>query len=428
MGMVKTAKEVKEVVDAYNKACKDFNNAQTMSDIGQASLAATRAMEALAGLAGVRLSGDPGEIAKAFDKYMPTQALKDGGITSPEVYRSLGLPVPKFDQNGGTCPIVQVDTRSWWQRAKDFIQRRDPLTFDLDGDGLETVGVAATNPILFDHDADGIKTGTGWVQPDDAFLVMDKNGNGTIDTGRELFGDSTIKNNGQLATDGFDALTDLDSIANGGNNDGIVNASDSQYAGLRLWRDLNQDGISQTGELFTLASQNIIGINTGISAHSQTLPNGNQIADKGTFIKSNGTLGELGDVTGNLADINLASDTFHRTFTTALDTTSVANLPDMQGSGVVRDLREATTQSATLQTLLTNYSAATTRAAQMAQLDQLLDAWADTGGMAETLAQRVAANDEDLDKVALELNQRPRKTLGYKTPTEVISNAVALTP
>ena len=59
-----------------------------------------------------------------------------------------------------------------------------------------------------------------------------------------------------------------------------------------------------------------------------------------------------------MADINLASDTFHRTFTTPLNTTSVATLPDMQGSGVVRDLREAATQSTRLQNLLSNYTAA----------------------------------------------------------------------
>ena len=74
------------------------------------------------------------------------------------------------------------------------------------------------------------------------------------------------------------------------------------------------------------------------------------IADLGTFTKTDGSTGTAGAVTGNLADINLASDTFHRTFPNVLDTTSVATLPDMQactgmflssGSGKVRDLREA---------------------------------------------------------------------------------------
>ncbi len=66
-----------------------------------------------------------------------------------------------------------------------------PSYLDLDGDGIETVGFNAANPILLDHDADGVATGTGWISSDDGFLVYDRNGNGTIDSGRELLGDST---------------------------------------------------------------------------------------------------------------------------------------------------------------------------------------------------------------------------------------------
>jgi len=269
--------------------------------------------------------------------------------------------------------------------------RRDPLTLDLDGDGLETTGTGLLNPIYFDHNGDGIKTSTGWVKSDDAFLVWDRNNDGIIDSGRELFGDSTIKSNGQTAIDGFDALADLDRLDNGGNNDGVVNASDVHFNNLRIWRDLNQDGVSQSDELFTLDSQHIIGLNVDSTEHSQILQNGNQIADKGTFIKSDGSQGTLGVITGNMADINLAEDTFHRTFPDVLDTSGIEHLPDMQGSGKVRDLREAATLSVNLQNLLTQFSSATTRSQQVALLEQLIDAWADTGGMTETLAQRVAA-------------------------------------
>lgn len=54
----------------------------------------------------------------------------------------------------------------------------DPLVLDLDGDGLETLGVNAG--VLFDHDGDGIRTGTGWISPDDGFLALDRNGNGVV--------------------------------------------------------------------------------------------------------------------------------------------------------------------------------------------------------------------------------------------------------
>jgi hypothetical protein len=282
----------------------------------------------------------------------------------------------------GRLPFIPTWPSMLFTSAQKFRLVFDPLTLDLDGDGLETVGIDPNAPILFDHNTDGIKTGTGWVSADDGMLVMDRNGNGSIDTGQELFGDSTLKSNGQLATDGFDALADLDS-----NGDGQISSADAQFASLRVWRDLNQDGISQSGELTTLAEQNIASLSTAQTANSQTLANENQIADLGTYTRTDGSIGTTGD-------INLAADTFHREFTSTLDTTAVAALPDMQGSGVLRDLRQAATQSATLQNLLTQYSAATTREAQLALLDQLLDAWADTGGMAESLDARVDAMPE----------------------------------
>jgi hypothetical protein len=121
------------------------------------------------------------------------------------------------------------------------IPRRDPLVLDLDGDGLELI--SANGTVLFDHNADGIKTGTGWAAPNDGLLVRDLNGNGTIDSGRELFGIDTIKSNNTFATQGFDALKDLDS-----NADGFITSADTAFSQLQVWQDLNQDGVSQTGE------------------------------------------------------------------------------------------------------------------------------------------------------------------------------------
>jgi len=332
---------------------------------------------------------DFGDVAKQI-----TDALLDPAFWEAFAEQGAKLFEPLLDplneagrwigQNLPTLQEIEDAVRNWWDSAKDWIARRDPLTFDLDGDGLETVGISSTSPILFDHDGDGTKNGTGWVKSDDAMLVLDKNGNGTIDNGLELFGDSTVKSNGLKATDGFDALADLDS-----NADGVVNNQDSQFTNLRLWRDLNQDGISQAGELFTLNELGIVGINVASTEHSTTLSNGNQLADTGSFIKADGSTGTVGEVTGNIGDINLADSTFHREFADTLDTSAVTHLPDMQGSGALRDLREAATQSSTLQNLLTQYSVATTRDAQMGLIDQLLDAWADTSGFAESYADRL---------------------------------------
>ena len=117
-------------------------------------------------------------------------------------------------------------------------RRRDPLTLDLDGDGIETTVQSGWKGVLFDHNNNGQKTGTGWLSADDGFLVLDKNSNGKIDNGTELFGDNTLLSDGTTASDGFAALADLDS-----NEDGLIDAGDTAYASLRVWQDKNQDGI-----------------------------------------------------------------------------------------------------------------------------------------------------------------------------------------
>jgi len=93
----------------------------------------------------------------------------------------------------------------------------------------------------------------------EAIVVRDLNGNGTIDSGRELFGDNTLLTRGpkagQRAANGFEALADLDS-----NNDGQFNAADASFASVKLWKDVNQNGISEAGELFTFAQLGVQGI------------------------------------------------------------------------------------------------------------------------------------------------------------------------
>ncbi|WAF87783.1 hypothetical protein NRL37_10140 [Metapseudomonas otitidis] len=281
---------------------------------------------------------------------------------------------------------IDQSVNSTFSDALSFIQRIDPLSLDLDGDGIETVGANAG--ITFDFDGDGLKTGTGWVKGDDGFLVLDRNGNGQIDNGGELFGVDTVKANGQKATDGFDALRDFDS-----NGDGVFDAKDAQFANVRIWQDTNQDGIAQTGELKTLAEHNIVAINLDSTASNQT-SNGNLISATGTFIRGDGTQGSVNANQSVVANLDLASNPFYREFTDpiALDDAAKA-LPDMKGSGAVRDLREASMLNAELKTLLATYSQAHTREEQMGLLDKLIAEWAKSANY-QTFDKRIDALDE----------------------------------
>ncbi|MFZ3019431.1 MAG: calcium-binding protein [Gallionella sp.] len=298
---------------------------------------------------------------------------------------------------GDTINGIEQAVASVFTAAQRFIPRRDPLTLDLNGNGLETVPINATNPVYFDLTGEGVQSSVGWVAPNDGFLVLDRNGDGVINDGTELFGDATpayelgttVPSTGQTA-DGFAALAQEDT-----NADGVVNSADANFANLRVWQDANQDGVSQASELKILSELGIESFNVASINHSQLLSNGNQIADTGSYTRTDGTTGTAG-VTAGMADINLAVDTFHRTFTDTIPLTVEAQaLPDMQGSGVVRDLRQAasiqTAEGATLATALGQFSAATTRNDQRALLDTLIADWGATSGF-EDMQTKAAAH------------------------------------
>jgi hypothetical protein len=278
-----------------------------------------------------------------------------------------GIPPDCFPFQPGTCDA--------FRRAKDWTWPRDPLILDLDGNGLETVGLAAN--IYFDHDGDGVLTRTGWAGKGDALLVWDRNANGSIDTGAELFGDFTPLPNGTLAPNGFAALAALDS-----NGDGILDASDPAFAELKLWRDADQNGVTGAGELISLADAGVVSLNLANTLKNQTLANGNQLAREGSFTRTDGTTSAMGE-------FNLATDTFNTKFAEQIEVPEALKaLPNMQGASNVRELQQAAAQSDTVAGLLAQFQGAATRAEQKALIDQLITAWADTSGMAKNLDAR----------------------------------------
>ncbi|HXF06502.1 MAG TPA: hypothetical protein VNM72_13960 [Blastocatellia bacterium] len=132
-----------------------------------------------------------------------------------------------------------------------------PILVDLEGNNFDLTD--ALGGVRFDIGGDGRLDQVAWTAPgsDDAWLVLDRNGNGQIDNGRELFGNATPLANGSYAEHGFEALAEYDRPAQGGNGDGFIDAQDGIYSSVRLWQDFNHNGISEANELFTLSGMQV---------------------------------------------------------------------------------------------------------------------------------------------------------------------------
>jgi len=164
----------------------------------------------------------------------------------------------------------------------------DPLILDLDGNGVQTVGV--DDGVSFDFLGNGEAIQMAWTDGKDGFLVLDRNGDGVITTGAEMFGDYTPMSDGTIAKDGFEALRDLDT-----NADGLFDAQDKLFDMVQVWVDANHDGITDAGELKGLKELGVKAIHLNPEASERT-ENGNLYGLVSTMTLDNGGTAEVVDV------------------------------------------------------------------------------------------------------------------------------------
>lgn len=148
--------------------------------------------------------------------------------------------------------LIQEESEDF-DKAGEAQPPRDPLVIDLGATGIELHSLE--NGVYFDLDNNGFSERTAWIGTEDGFLALDRDGNGRIDNGGELFGDQVILENGEKSSSGFGALAELDE-----NEDKVIDSADAGYGRLQVWVDRNHNGVSESNELKTLAELGICSI------------------------------------------------------------------------------------------------------------------------------------------------------------------------
>lgn len=212
----------------------------------------------------------------------PTACDKSG---AHESYFPTPPPEPGYCYDGGVACSTHSDCCSGFCTNNVCLQDQGggwdcsagctPIILNTGTGGINLTSVE--DGVSFDLNRDGLKERIAWTQPDSTsgFLVLDRNGNGTIDHGGELFGSGTAQTPSQ-DRNGFRALAEYDKLTNGGNGNGLIDSGDSIFASLRLWADVNHDGISQPDELKSLSSFNIASVDLSYKLAGRYDHNGNK--------------------------------------------------------------------------------------------------------------------------------------------------------
>ncbi|WP_284085086.1 calcium-binding protein [Acinetobacter haemolyticus] len=247
---------------------------------------------------------------------------------------------------------------------------RDPLTVDLNGDNKIST-LHKDYGVHFDLDNSGFAERTSWVGNEDGFFVLDRNNNGRIDGGAELFGTETTLQNGSLAKNGFEALADLDS-----NADGVFDLNDDLFNDVKIWQDLNSNGIVDEGELQGLKDHNIDKVELNYISINHRDTNNVQHLEKGKAILETGEE-RLVHTLWFDTDMHLTVPVDIHNGDNVDISSDILPLPDAKGFGNLASLHLSMSQDATgeLKNKLLQFVNESDFTLKQLNLDELLFTW-----------------------------------------------------
>ena len=304
-------------------------------------------------------SSNPNDWGKDF-----LDAIKDATDTGLERIGGFWDGLVEWWTGDDTAPVDYAeDVRD---RSTTARTEASPLILDLDGDGLELSSISSKGAVFWDIDNDGMREVSGWVKSDDGLLAIDSNNNDEIDDHSELFGTETV--------DGFTNLAVLDS-----NFDGVIDKKDDAFEDLVVWRDLNQDGDSDPGELKSLEKSGVVSIKLDAALGTGMIAD-NRVTHISSYTNDKGKTREISDVwfaydnvlTRAQGDVPFDPDAFA--------------LPHLRGYGMLPDLHTAMARDDKLEELVAELAALSAKEVfdpdqdALGRMDSILYRWAEVSG------------------------------------------------
>jgi len=337
-----------------------WNKIESQLTAGKNSLLSDLEARQLAGLSGSDLWNAILDLTNTLGQFGDMLTIADNNALNGLIDVALASD-PTGIYRSLIAPTGQPAFNTFFGQSKRVVC---PIILDLDGNGVSVR--PPEQGVYFDQNGDGYAERSAWTGTGDGFLVRDRNGDGKITTGNELFGDQTVMKGGGTGKNGFEVLKEYDD-----NQDGVIDGRDTIWSEMQVWQDTNGDGVSQAGELHALSDMGVQSVNL-----TYTRPGG-QLAASGTYTKTDGS-------TARADDAIFSSNTWDtRPTATVAVPADIALLPDLQGYGTVDSLHQAMAKDGTgaLRALVEQFAAEPAKPGREAILKDILLTWTNSNGI-----------------------------------------------